>query len=136
MSSKKVNIYFDQLVYRVAIFGFLLFTIMACGDQEDPSEKLLGTWQRTDGTYKIVIEEVLPDGEMTAKYLNPKSINVGKSSWTIQDEVLHIYVELRDENYPGSLYKLVYNDKNQNLTGTYYQAVARETYNISFKKIK
>jgi hypothetical protein len=71
---------------------------------------------------------------MTAEYFNPGPIHVGKSEWRIKDDILQIYVELKDENYPGSLYQLTYDKKADVLYGTYYQAVAKETYEVGFNR--
>jgi len=59
---------------------------------------LLGNWTRTDAEYQIKISDVLQDGKLKAGYFNPKSINVGKATWTNTKAVLKIYIELRDVN--------------------------------------
>jgi hypothetical protein len=97
---------------------------------------LLGNWTRTDADYKIKISEVLKDGKLNAGYFNPKSINVGKATWTSVKGVLKIYIELRDENYPGSNYNLTYNPEKDMLTGKYFQAVTGETYDVLFARTK
>lgn len=103
-------------------------------DVEFASDKLTGDWLRADGPYTITISNVLEDGKMTTKYFNPNPIRVGKSEWRIKDDFLQIYVELKDENYPGSLYQLTYDKKADVLYGTYYQAVAKETYEVGFNR--
>jgi hypothetical protein len=50
--------------------------------------------------------ELLDDGKPKAGYFNPKSTNTGNATWTNKDGVLKIYIELRNENYPGSKYDL------------------------------
>ena len=99
-------------------------------------DSLAGVWLRSDGTYRIEITEVKDDGTLIAKYFNPNPINVGKSGWRIQNDELQLFVELSDENYPECLYKLSFDDASGTLIGTYYQAVAKQTYEVSFKKIK
>ena len=126
--------------YKVStalLFLFVLAVIYSCstghGSVED---KLNGTWLRSDGTYKFVISEVKDDGNLIVKYFNPNPINVGRAGWRIQNDELQIFVELQDENYPGSLYQLTYDEKSKILRGTYYQAVSKQTFKVSFNKIK
>jgi hypothetical protein len=106
--------------------------------QNKTSDKnvLAGDWVRTDAEYRIQISELLDGGMMKAGYFNPKSINVGKASWASADGVLRIYIELSDENYPGSNYTLVYYPEKDMLAGKYFQAVERVTYDVGFLRKK
>lgn len=97
---------------------------------------LLGNWVRTDADYKIKISEVAKDGKLKAGYFNPKSINVSKATWTNSKGILKIFIELRDENYPGSTYTLRYYPEKDMLAGTYFQAVTGETFDILFSRVK
>ena len=97
---------------------------------------LVGEWTRTDASYQIKITELLDDGTMKAGYFNPKSINVGSAMWACADGVLKIYIELRDENYPGSNYNLIYYPERDLLAGKYFQAVERVTYDVAFTRVK
>lgn len=97
---------------------------------------LVGDWTRTDAPYQIKITELLDNGDMKAEYLNPKSINVASAMWFLVDGTLKIYIELRDENYPGSNYKLTYMPEKDMLAGQYYQAVERVTYDVGFLRKK
>ena len=97
---------------------------------------LVGEWTRTDAAYQIKITEVLDDGTMKAGYFNPKSINVASALWAFTDGVLKIYIELRDENYPGSNYNLIYYPDRDLLAGKYFQAVERDTYDVGFARAK
>jgi hypothetical protein len=45
-------------------------------------------------------------------------------------------VELRDMNYPGSIYRLRYDKATDRLKGTYFQAVERRTFNIEFMRAR
>ena len=98
--------------------------------------KLIGEWTRTDASYQIKITELLDDGTMKAGYFNPKSINVGSAMWAFADGVLKIYIELKDENYPGSNYNLIYYPERDLLAGKYFQAVERVTYDVGFTRVK
>ena len=105
--------------------------------QNKPPDKtvLIGDWTRTDAAYQIKITELLDDGTLKAGYFNPKSINVASAMWVIADGVLKIYIELRDENYPGSNYNLIYYPERDLLAGKYFQAVERVTYDVGFKRV-
>ena len=99
-------------------------------------EKLVGRWQRTDGGYIIELKNPTQAGLIEAGYFNPNPIHVGKSAWQSKDGRLMIMVELQDQNYPGSLYNLEYQTQVDKLTGTYFQAVERVSYNVEFTRIK
>jgi hypothetical protein len=73
---------------------------------------------------------------LKASYFNPSSINVFRAEWNRKEGKINLFVELRDVNYPGSKYTLQYDPESDRLTGTYFQAVYRETYDIEFKRIK
>ena len=98
--------------------------------------KLLGDWTRTDAPYQIKISEMLEGGTMKVGYYNPKSINVGRANWMSVDGFIKIYIELSDENYPGSNYNLTYIPEQDLLAGKYYQAVERVTYDVGFARTK
>ena len=98
--------------------------------------KLSGDWERTDAPYQIKIAELSEGGTMKAGYFNPKSINVYKASWIVDEGVVKIYIELRDDNYPGSNYILAYFPEQDLLAGQYFQAVEGTTYNVEFKRVK
>ena len=99
-------------------------------------EKLVGRWQRTDGGYIIELKNPTQTGLIEAGYFNPNPIHVGKSAWQSKDGRLMVMVELQDQNYPGSLYNLEYQSNVDKLTGTYFQAVERVSYNVEFTRIK
>jgi hypothetical protein len=95
---------------------------------------LAGVWVRTDAPYQIKINEALDDGRLKAGYYNPKSIHVGKAEWTRSAEGLAVYLELRDDNYPGSNYTLIYVPERDALGGVYFQAVEGATYDVVFTR--
>jgi uncharacterized protein (DUF2147 family) len=99
-------------------------------------EKLKGRWLRDSGGYTIEIRSVGPGGKLEAAYFNPRSIHVGKADASQQGGVLKVLIELRDVNYPGSTYTLAYDAKSDRLVGRYYQAVARETFDVYFVRLK
>jgi len=99
-------------------------------------EKVVGRWSRPDGDYVLEIRSVGADGEAQAAYFNPQQIHVAQAKVSRESGSLRVYVELRDVNYPGSTYRLVYDPAGDCLQGTYYQAVAKETYDIFFVRLK
>jgi hypothetical protein len=102
-----------------------------------PDKKLLvGDWTRTDAPYQIKILELYDNGTLRSGYFNPKSIHVAKATWKTADGNLAIYIELRDENYPGSNYNLTFIPGKDLLAGKYYQAVERVTYDVEFTRAK
>jgi hypothetical protein len=100
------------------------------------SAKLVGSWTRTDAPYEIRIMEISNGGNMVAGYFNPKSINVGRANWANVNGALNVYIELRDENYPGSNYVLQYLPDQDALAGKYFQAVEGVTYDVGFTRKK
>ena len=95
-------------------------------------ERLPGLWGRTDAGYFLELKEVVKDGTLKAAYFNPRSINVSRAEWKRKEGRIQLFVELRDTNYPGSSYSLTYNPDNDRLSGTYFQAVQKETYPVEF----
>ncbi|RJP66367.1 MAG: hypothetical protein C4532_16150 [Candidatus Abyssobacteria bacterium SURF_17] len=91
---------------------------------------------RPDGGYVIEIKGVADNGATDAAYYNPRSIHVAKAQASREGSTIKLYIELRDVNYPGSHYVLSYDPKTDQLNGTYYQAVAKETYEIFFERMK
>lgn len=141
------------------LFAIMTFLVFSCNAKEEENETtesttpsgetvssqqksipdkniLVGEWTRTDAPYKIKITELLNNGTMMAGYFNPKSINVSVAMWAPADGVLKIYIELRDENYPGSNYNLIYYPEKDLLAGKYFQAVERVTYDVGFARAK
>ena len=141
---------FTNLLY---FFGVILAAVIlaGCGKKEEAAvsdvnppvtavkpdfAKLIGKWLRPDGGYVIEIRGVDAGGKMDASYSNPNPINIGKAEASIDGANMKVFVELRAENYPGSKYNLTYDPGSDRLNGTYYQAVAGETYDIYFVRLK
>jgi len=95
-------------------------------------ERLSGRWGRTDAGYILELQEIAKDGTMKAAYFNPRSINVSRAEWKRKEGRISLFVELRDTNYPGSSYSLIYYPDDDRLSGTYYQAVQKATYPVEF----
>jgi uncharacterized protein (DUF2147 family) len=104
--------------------------------EKNGEQRLIGRWVRPDGGYVLELKEIGKDGSLRAAYFNPKPINVSKAEWRRMGDRLQVFIELRDVNYPGSTYTLIYSPENDRLEGYYYQAVQGETYNIQFMRAK
>jgi hypothetical protein len=100
----------------------------------DPVQ-LVGKWQRTDGGYVMELTNPTFDGRLTAAYFNPRSINVSRSGWVLEDGNLLVFVELRDQGYPGSTYTLAYQPDSDRLVGIYFQAAVQQRFEVVFKRI-
>jgi hypothetical protein len=97
------------------------------------SENLLnGNWVRPDGGYVIEVRAVQSDGRLDAYYFNPRPINVARAEWRRENDGLHVFMELRDQNYPGATYKLRYLPQPDVLAGEYYQPVYQQTFDVQF----
>ena len=105
-------------------------------DLEKILKQLEGRWQRTDGGYIIELKNPTPDGKINVGYFNPKPIHVGRSGWQYTAGKVIVAVELQDENYPGSLYTLQFFPRENLLSGTYFQAVEKVSYQIEFTRMK
>jgi hypothetical protein len=79
---------------------------------------------------------VREDGSIDSAYFNPNPINVYKASASIESDKINLYVELRDRGYPGSNYKLTYDQDNDRLLGVYHHAVFKQNFDIYFVREK
>ena len=99
-------------------------------------ERLKGKWLRPDGGYVIEVRNIGDGGKMNASYFNPKSINVHKAEASRDGATTRVFVELRDANYPGSTYALAYDAKKDQLTGIYYHAGLRQSFDVVFRRMR
>ena len=99
-------------------------------------EKLKGRWQRPDGGYIVDVRNVGPDGKMDVAYFNPHPINVARAEAAQDGAVTTVFIELRDLNYPGSIYKLAYQADTDQLTGIYYQAALQQQFEVIFLRME
>ena len=98
--------------------------------------KLKGKWLRPDGGYVIEIRSVEPGGKLDAAYFNPQSIHVARAEATQDGATTRVFIELRDVNYPGSTYDLVYDPVSDQLSGIYFQALQRQQFEVVFARMK
>ena len=99
-------------------------------------QTLNGRWLRLDGGYVFEIRAVDPSGKIDALYFNPRPINIAKAEATHVGSKLNVFVELRAPNYPGSTYTLVYDPKQDQLRGTYFQAALGQSFDVYFVRMK
>jgi uncharacterized protein (DUF2147 family) len=98
--------------------------------------KLIGKWQRPDGGYVVDIQGVDPSGKLDVGYYNPNPINVSRAAAWRDKGATKLVIELRDVNYPGSTYTLELNPQTDQLSGQYFQATLRETFEVVFSRLK
>ena len=121
-------------------FWLLLPWSASAGSGKDGSPKsaqtdygrIAGKWLRPDGGYVLGLSDVKPEGKLKAAYFNPRPINVAKAVWRSMDDRIQVVVELRDVNYPGSTYTLIYDPEQDRLNGYYYQAALKGTFDVVF----
>ena len=99
-------------------------------------QKLQGRWRRPDGGYIMAINSIAESGAMDAAYFNPYPIHVGNAVASRDGSLTKVFLELRDINYPGSTYTLSYDPSGDQLRGTYYQAVERQSFQVVFERMK
>lgn len=93
---------------------------------------LVGSWVRPDGGYMIAIGAVGADGRLEATYFNPSRLPFARAQASRVGTTLHVDFELHAGGYAGSTYTLVYDPASDRLEGTYYQAVARQKFDVHF----
>ena len=86
--------------------------------------------------YVLELSDVTSEGKLKAAYFNPRPINVAKAEWRSVDNRIQVFVELRDVNYPGSTYTLIYDPEQDRLNGYYYHAVLKGTFDVIFIRKK
>jgi hypothetical protein len=99
-------------------------------------ETLKGRWRRPDGGYIIEVREVNSGGRLDAAYFNPQPINVARAEAAREGERIRVFIELRDVNYPGSTYTLVYEPAQDQLQGVYFQAAMGASFEVLFERLK
>jgi uncharacterized protein (DUF2147 family) len=102
--------------------------------QQAGLDALVGAWVRPDGGYVIVIKSVGGDGTLQAMYFNPSPLPFAQAKAVREGGVVRAQFELRAGGYNGSTYKLRYEPTSDRLVGTYYQAVAQQSYEIQFER--
>lgn len=128
--NRKIYLFILGILTVIMAAAFFVFD----HSSETDAQLLKGKWTRVDGPYQIDIQEVFEAGDLKVSYSNPQPIHIGQSGWREKDGNLMVYIKLKDENYPGSIYRLNYIKEKDLLRGSYYQAVAKETYQVEFSR--
>jgi len=128
-SKRIVPIAFGIVLVVVAVGGFGLWWWVT---PKSDFKKLKGDWVRPDGGYIISIRNINSDGRVQAAYFNPNPINVAQAKVAFKGNKVKLFLELRDEGYPGCTYDLSYDQQADQLRGIYYQAAIKESYDIVF----
>jgi hypothetical protein len=97
---------------------------------------LKGRWLRPDGGYILQIRTIDAGGKIDAGYFNPRPIHVSRAEATQEGGKMKVFVELRDTGYPGSVYNLTYNPKEDVLMGVYFQAAVQQNFDVFFTRMK
>ncbi len=97
-------------------------------------ERLVGAWVRPDGGYLILIRKVETGGQLEAMYFNPRQLPFAKAQATLDGTTLRASFEIRAGGYNGSTYELVYDPGSDRLRGIYYQAVAKQKFEVYFAR--
>ena len=95
---------------------------------------LKGSWVRPDGGYTIAVNGVAPDGRVDALYFNPTQLPFARAQASRDGATLRVFLELTAGGYAGSTYELRYDPASDRLKGTYYQAVAKQKFDVYFMR--
>lgn len=95
----------------------------------------IGEWLRQDGTYKLSLSKG-KDGQIVAKYFNPKVIKVESAKFGEDEGRLVLTIVLRDEGYPGSTYQLFYDSSYRILVGGYLMPNSGQQHQVYFTAVK
>jgi hypothetical protein len=93
---------------------------------------LPGRWMRPDGGYVITSNSVDASGKLDASYANPNPLPFYAATATEDGGTLKLFFELRAGGYNGSTYTFSYDAASNQLKGQYYQAVAKQTFDVIF----
>jgi hypothetical protein len=95
-------------------------------------DSLKGIWVRPDGGYAIVIKGVASNGQLDAMYYNPTPLPFAKAQASQENATVHASFEIRAGGYNGSTYELTLDPASNRLKGVYYQAVAKQKFDVYF----
>ena len=99
-----------------------------------PFSALVGRWVRPDGGYVINIDSVGADGQLDASYTNPTPLPFARAEASREGDQIKLFFKLTAGGYGGSTYTLTLDPAGDTLRGVYYQANARESYDIYFER--
>jgi len=99
-----------------------------------PFQVLVGRWVRPDGGYVITVDSVAADGQLEASYANPNLLPFARAQASREGDAIEVFLKLTAGGYGGSTYTLEYDPEWDTLRGVYYQANARQSYDIYFER--
>ena len=97
---------------------------------------LQGRWVRPDGGYVITIRNIDADGKLDAGYANPNPLPFSRAESVRSGGALRVFLELRAGGYNGSTYTLEYDLASDTLKGVYFQAVAKQKFDVVFARAR
>ncbi len=80
----------------------------------------------------IVIKSIATNGRLEAMYFNPNPLPFSKAQAALEGMTLRAFFELQAGGYGGSTYELTYDPASDRLKGIYYQAVAKQRFDVYF----
>ena len=104
----------------------------AAAAQKSGLDVLKGSWVRPDGGYTIAIDSIGAEGHLAATYFNPNRLPFAKAQATREGTTLRVFLELQAGGYAGSTYTLSYDPASDRLKGIYWQAVAKQKFEVYF----
>jgi len=116
----------------IAVLSMLSMPAMAADKANH--DALIGAWVRPDGGYVILVKSVGPDGRLQAMYFNPNPLPFAQAQVSREGGKLRAFFELQAGGYAGSTYTLTYDPAADRLTGIYYQAVAKQSFDVVFSR--
>lgn len=126
---------FRSLMGAAVLFVLLLGIGLAVAqDAEELIEDRLaiqGAWVRVDAPY-ILEFGYGEDGLLQSVYFNRRFINVARTETAVVDSLFYVQVELKDRDYDGSTYTLVYERNEDALYGTYLHGGTGNLYEVQF----
>jgi hypothetical protein len=109
---------------------------IASSDGKPEVKRLVGNWVRPDGGYILGVRTVDSAGHVEAAYFNPRPIHVARASTSPVGNTMKLFIELRDEGYPGCTYDLTYNPEDDMLQGIYFQAQIQQRFDVVFLRME
>lgn len=128
--------FFCTAILILSVAGFASAGNTNPGKGKRDFQRLEGRWVRPDGGYVIELRNIKKDGSVSASYFNPTPIKVYRAEAKKKNGMITLFVELRDINYPGSTYNLIYDSATDRLKGAYFQAVHKQTFQVEFMRAR
>jgi hypothetical protein len=101
-----------------------------------PFAPLVGRWVRPDGGYVVTVRSAAADGKLDASYANPRPLPFSRAEARRKGKGIEVVLELQAGGYAGSTYVLTYDPGADALVGSFHQAVARQTFDVRFERLR